>query len=111
MLPLELYLSDEMEPRRKKAIAKALDLNPPVVKLADGPMTQFYSVNQYTVQILQGPDDVFGECTCLASSPPLDEATGLPKYEPTICYHLSSVLLHIAEQEKNNDKRRNRTGL
>ena len=103
MIPMELYLSEDMAVRRKNAIAKALDLKPPVTKLADGPMTQFYSVNQYTVQILQGPDDRFISCNCPAGEPPIDDATGLPKYEPTICYHASACLLYIAEKEKDND--------
>ena len=108
MIPMELWLSEEMALRRAKAVAKALDLKPKVEKfqaeVAFGDTearSDMYKVNDYIVETLKDSDDrLYIECSCLAGTPPIDEATGLPKYEPTICYHASAVLLAIAEKEK-----------
>jgi hypothetical protein len=93
MIPLELFNGPEMETRRRNAFAKAQKDKPIVSKLADGPNREFYSVNQYTVEILTDADgQEFAGCSCPASSPPIDEATGLPKYESMPCYHLAATL-------------------
>lgn len=110
MIPLDLWNSDEMKKRRENAVAKALKEKPPVKQLVDRPLedgdhVQFYEVkNMYTVRLYRDPDDQFFiECGCVAGSPPLDEATGLPSREAVPCYHAASVLLHIAEKEKENE--------
>lgn len=104
MIPLELWHSDEMAKRRQNAVAKALKEKPEVVLDAPGFVTNFYRVgDKYTVQTFKDADEqCFIECNCLAGSPPIDEATGLPSREAVPCYHAASVLIFIAEQEKEN---------
>ena len=101
MIPLELFNGPEMETRRKNAFAKAEKEKPVVTRLADGPRTEFYSVNQYVVQILTDLDQQrFIECNCAAGSPPIDPETELPAREAQPCYHSAATLLHI-ERESN----------
>jgi len=115
LIPLELWNSEEMRKRRENAVAKALKEKPSVewsgggsaVDLSDGAKTALgmYRVkDEYTVQVFMDPDgQTFISCDCLAGNPPIDEATGLPSREAVPCYHAASVLIHIAEQEKEND--------
>lgn len=112
MIPMDLWNSEEMRKRRENAMAKALKEKPSVewngggsaADLTDGSQTALglYRVNdKYTVEVYRDPDaQVFIRCGCLAGSPPLDEATGLPSREAVPCYHAASVLIHIAEEEK-----------
>lgn len=109
MIPLDLWNSDGMKKRRENAVAKALKEKPSVRQLVDRPLdegdhVQFYEVkNQYTVRVYRDLDNQFFlECGCLAGSPPIDEATNLPSREAVPCFHAASVLIHIAEQEKEN---------
>jgi len=96
MIPLELFNGREMETRRKNAFAKAEKEKPSVTKLADGPNREFYSVNQYTVEIMTDADGQrFIECSCPAGNPPIDPETELPAREAQPCYHAAGVLLHI----------------
>lgn len=85
-------------------VAKALKEKPSVALKATGPLRKYYAVGgRYTVEVYGDLDDQYYiECGCLASSPPIDEATGLPSREAVPCYHAASVLIHIAEQEKEN---------
>lgn len=102
MIPLELFNGPEMETRRKNAIAKAEKEKPVVKKVADGPLIDFYSVNQYTVEILTDADGQrFIECNCPAGSPPIDPETELPAREAMPCYHSAAALLHIEKEAKN----------
>lgn len=103
MIPMELWLSDEMKKRRENATAKVLK-EKPKIEQADNIPQGFYWVNdKYWVQVYEDNDSqIFLHCECAAGSPPIDEATGLPSREPSICYHGQAVLLHIAEQEKEN---------
>lgn len=103
MLPLDLWNSDEMRKRRENAVAKALKEKPSVRLAAIGEREKFYSVKDgvYLVRTYCDPDgQYFIECNCLAGSPPIDEATGLPSREAVPCYHAGAVLIHIAEEEK-----------
>lgn len=104
MIPLELFNGPEMETRRKNAFAKAEKDKPVVGKLADGPNSQFFSVNQYTIEIMSDADGQrFIECNCAAGSPPIDPETELPAREPQICYHCCAVLL-LLEKEGSYDR-------
>lgn len=110
MIPMELWNSEEMKKRRENAVAKALKEKPSVKRLVDRPLedgdhVQFYEVkNMYTVRVYRDPDSqIFIECGCLAGSPPIDEATGLPSREAQCCYHAAATLLFIAEEEKESD--------
>lgn len=105
MIPLDLWQSPDMAPRRKNAVAKAIKERPVVSKLADGPNSQFYSVNQYTIEILTDADDQrFIECNCAAGSPPIDPETKLPSREPQPCYHASAVLMEISSCQQQKQK-------
>lgn len=96
MIPLELFNGPEMAARRKNAFAKAEKEQPVVTKLADGPYREFYSVNQYTIEILTDADQQrFVECNCAAGSPPVDPETNLPSREAQPCYHAAATLLHL----------------
>lgn len=102
MIPLELFNGDEMATRRKNAVAKAVKEKPVVAKTAEGPNSQFYSVNQYVVQIVTDKDEQrFIECGCAAGSPPIDPETNLPSREPQPCYHASAVLIWEAENGRD----------
>lgn len=104
MIPLELFNGPEMETRRKNAFAKAKKEKPVVAKTADGPNRQFFSVNQYTVEIMSDADGQrFIECNCAAGSPPINEETNLPARDPQPCYHAAAVLIWEAE---NGDSER-----
>lgn len=106
MIPLELWNSDEMRKRRENAVAKALREKPDVRLAAIGEREKFYSVKDgiYRVHVYADPDNQhFIECNCQAGSPPIDEQTNLPSREAVPCYHAASVLIHIAEQEKENE--------
>lgn len=104
MIPLELFNGDEMALRRKNAFAKAEKEKPVVAKLADGPNRQYFSVNQYTVEIMSDADGQrFIECGCAAGSPPIDPETELPAREAQICYHCCAVLLLI-DKEASSDR-------
>lgn len=112
MIPLDLWHSDEMAKRHQNAVAKALKEKPAVewaggggaVDLKEGAKTalHMYRVkDKYTVQVYMDPDgQTFVSCGCLAGSPPIDDATGLPSREAVPCFHAASVLIHIAEGEK-----------
>lgn len=109
LLPLDLWHSDEMRKRRHNAVAKALKEKPSVewsgggsaIDLSEGAKTALgmYRVkDKYTVQVYVDTDgQTFVSCGCLAGSPPIDEATGLPSREAVPCYHAASVLIFIAE--------------
>lgn len=103
MIPLELFNGEEMATRRKNAVAKAVKEKPVVAKLADGPNRQFFSVNQYTVEIMADADKQrFIECGCAAGSPPMDPETNLPAREAQPCYHAAAVLIWEAENERSS---------
>ena len=94
MIPLDLFNSDEMTTRRENAVAKAIKQQPVVAKKATGPNSEFFSVNQYQVEILTDADGQrFVECSCLAGRPPIDPETELPAREAQICYHSCAVLI------------------
>lgn len=105
MIPMELWLSEEMAKRRKNAVAKALREKPEVVTRGvsiapDDVADELFQVNQYYVKSVMDADQrMYIECSCAAGTPPIDEATGLPSREPAPCYHASAVLLYIAERE------------
>jgi hypothetical protein len=100
MIPLELFNGPEMSARRKNAVAKAVKEKPVVSKLADGPNREFYSVNQYTVEIMTDADgQQFIECACAAGSPPIDPDTNLPARDAQPCYHAAAALIHIEKAE------------
>jgi hypothetical protein len=107
MIPVEPFASPIVGSREYNAVKKAVSEKPPVRLLTDreldeGDAVQFYEVkSQYTVRVYRDLDQQhFIECGCLAGSPPIDPATGLPTREASPCYHAASVLLFIAEQEK-----------
>lgn len=98
MIPLELFNGDDMAARRKNAFAKAEREKPVVAETANGPNRRFFSVNQYTVEIMSDADKQrFIECNCAAGLPPIDPATNLPAREPQPCYHAAAVLIWEAE--------------
>lgn len=102
MIPMELWMSDEMKQRRWNAATKALKEKPKVEQEPDSyrENDRYRVKDQYDVHIQRDADGrYYIECSCAAGSPPVDEATGLPSREPAICYHASAVLIHIAEQE------------
>ena len=100
MIPIERFQSPAPGSREYNAVAKAVKAKLPVEWLADGDMRRFYKVKDYTVEVYTDPDgQAFGGCECLAAKPPTVEATGLPSREEQPCYHLASVLLHVAETE------------
>lgn len=115
MIPMELWQSEEMRKRRENAYAKAVKEKPEVVWAGGGgaydvkETTQtalhLYRVkDKYTVQVYMDPDgQTFIECDCLAGRPPVDDNTGLPSREAVPCFHAASVLLFIAEKEKEAD--------
>ena len=104
MIPLELFNGAEMATRRKNAVAKAMKEKPVVAKLADGPNRQFFSVNQYTVELMSDADGQrFIECGCAAGSPPIDPETNLPSREAQPCYHAAAVLNWEAENGITSD--------
>lgn len=93
MIPLEQFNGEDMAARRRNAVAKAVKEKPVVAKLADGPNRQFFSVNQYTVEIMTDADGQrFIECNCAAGSPPMNEETNLPARDPQPCYHAAATL-------------------
>lgn len=98
MIPLDLWHSPDMAQRRKNAVAKAAKEKPVVSKIADGPQREFYSVNQYTIEIMTDADEQkFIECNCAAGTPPIDPETNLPSREPQPCYHAASVLMELSK--------------
>jgi hypothetical protein len=104
MIPLELFNGPEMAARRKNAFAKAEKEKPVVSKLASGPNREYYSVNQYKVEILTDADrQQFIECGCAAGNPPIDPKTNLPSREAQPCYHAAATLLHIEQQAATGD--------
>lgn len=90
--------------REFNAVKKALKERPPLTPMGfvEG-LGQCYEVKEYLVTLYTDPDgQVFGECNCLAGTPPIDPETGLPSREAGPCYHLGAVLLFIAEEEKES---------
>ena len=105
MIPLDLWNSEEMRKRRENAVAKALKEDPKVDLDGVTGSRRFYRVkDQYTVEVYTDPDgQVFVSCACAAGSPPIDDNTGLPSREAVCCYHAASVLIFIAETEKEDE--------
>jgi hypothetical protein len=106
VIPMELWMSDEMAKRRTNAVAKALREKPSVAPTTNGEClnVNYYRVKQYDVGTMMDADGrMYIECSCAAGSPPIDPETRLPSREAAPCYHAAAVLIHIAEQEKANE--------
>lgn len=100
MIPVEKFASPPVGSREYNAVKKATKEKPVVSLRASGPVSRFYSANQYTVEVMADKDQQqFVECSCPAGTPPIDESTQLPTREASACYHAAAVLLFIAEEE------------
>lgn len=111
MIAVQPFVKPEPGTREFNAIKKATELRPEVVHLYDDDRDAFYLVkrrdkaSKYVVRCWSDRDgQVFIECLCKASFPPLLKETMLPAWEPGPCVHAASVLLFISEKEKPKEQ-------
>lgn len=111
MLLVSLFQSPEPKSRAHNAIARAIDVKPAVTLLLTDPIDResYYivkrqdKISKHIVRTFEDRDGtLFVECDCPAARPAVDSVTRLPTFEPVPCLHAASVLISIAENEKEN---------